>query len=118
VSNRNNDSEEYKDSQGRTVTTHLKVTGSGLEPILKDKPIIRAQPTHADNYTWCNRCKEKGKVIRFQYFDVIKIVNINSFFHWQTQVLRRFYKIFDEESWNIHVHDNEKLPSTREVAAA
>lgn len=83
---------------------------------IADKPYIKsntilvlAYPTKPHNYVWCNDkyCIKKSKIIRFQLFEVFKIVNVDSFFFWRKQTLRKFWKVFDEDSWDQHQHQHQ-----------
>jgi hypothetical protein len=80
---------------------------------IADKPYINsntilvlAYPTKAHNYTWCNDkyCSKRERIIRFQLFEVFKIAHVNSLFYWRKQTLRKFWKVFDEDSWDLHQH--------------
>jgi hypothetical protein len=67
--------------------------------------IIQAYPAKPHNYTWCRYCSGKGRIIRFQFFEVFKILHPESFFHWCKQTIRTKWIAFDEDTWNIHKHN-------------
>jgi hypothetical protein len=88
-----------------TTSDHFKISGTALGSIIRsDTIMVLAYPTKPHNYTWCKYCTEKGKIIRFQFFEVFRVVHIDSFLHWKKETLRKFWGIFDDDTWEKHEH--------------
>jgi hypothetical protein len=104
-------------------TGHFRITGTPWDSIIKrDTVLVQCHASKPDSYSWCKYCREKGKVIRFQLFEAFKIVNMNSIFDWKKITLRKRWIAFDEDTWNIHRHDdtstNQKIPSAHQSEEA
>jgi hypothetical protein len=81
------------DSDTKNFLSAVETEDGFISPVL-------AHAAKPHNYAWCRYCRQKGKVIRFQLFEIFRIIHPDSFFYWRKETIRTKKLAFDEDTWS------------------